>query len=411
MKLKLALSFLLVSLFTSCINASTPTSQPVSKTPSIENIILPTSVPLPDTLPTVIPDFLFVQSCVKIEDQIVSLKDITVGTILLFTDSPENQPFLVDIQTGQRYTLPSETKSPTFLGAQVSPDGNMFAYIEGITDNQFQFSKGILWVVDAHADILAKVPFDNGNFGNNLRWLDNERVVFYIDQTSQDGTVMVVNPFTREQYRISNELPNLLTGDLSWDVDWRVEYNLNLEWVAYLGVTKNPGGGSPIVRDVTTGQTIWQVESESNWEKPVWSPDGSEIAIIVSNELYQSELYLINRSGQAKTVFVEEQRQASAPSWSPDGKYIAFWNNHELMVYDKNFDKVIDLCIRNEYARQLPPIWSYDSQLVGVGVAHGTEMNPIDEPFTLIDIQNGIGYHSIELNTSAYPDIWMNSIQ
>ncbi|MEP7134386.1 MAG: hypothetical protein ABI904_05590 [Chloroflexota bacterium] len=395
---------LIIMILTGCMNISTPTSVPASQTPLIANTVIPTPTLLPLASPTAAPDPRYVQKCVKIEDQVVSLKDVTSGTILLFTNPPENQPFLLDIQTGRKYLLPTEVKNPTFLGEYVSPDGNKFAYVEGVVNSEYKFDKAILWVTNAHAEVLAKLRFNQG-LGNNLRWLDNDHVIFYFDQTGVDGTVMVVNPFTGEQQLIFNKLPNLVTGDLAWDVNWRAEYSKDLNWVAYLG-SSNPAGGSPIVYDVKTKKIIWQAVTDQNWDMSVWSPDDSQVtAIVWDDQTTQSELYLIDHSGHAKPIFVMGRKQAFAPSWSPDGNRIAFWNNHELMVYDLKADKTTSLCIGNEADRQYPPVWSPDSSQLGVD-------QYMDEQHTvLINIQQGVGYIPTEIQGIAtYPNIWMNSI-
>ncbi len=399
---------LIIMALTGCMNISAPTSVPASETPWIKNTIVSTPTILPVASPSVTPDPRYVNNCVQVDDQPVSLSNVTLGTILLYTASPDYKPFLMDIQTGQKYFLPFRANS-YFLGA-VSPDRNLLAYFEGVIDSQYQVVESILWVVNAHGDVQSKTTFV-GSLGNNLRWLGNDRVIFYTDQTSVDGTVMMVNPFTGEHHLISNELPNLLIGYVSWDVSWRVEYSPNLEWTAYLGSTEHSWGGSPIIRDVTTGKTIWQVESEWNWDMPVWSPDGSQVAVIVWNEqAAQSELYLIDRSGQAKPVFVKGQRLASALSWSPDGKRIAFWNDAELMIYDKDSDQVVNLCVRNDITTPSAPVWSPDSMQLGATQYVEENLIPVETYAVLIKLEHGIAYRVPEMPKDVFSDVWMNSI-
>jgi hypothetical protein len=236
--------------------------------------------------------------------------------------------------------------------------------------------------------------FGKEDYRGRLHWLDTECLLLYISQTEDDGTALVVNPFTGEQRTISNELPKLLSGGLVSLLEWRVEYSPNLEWVAYFYVHSSLERGI-IVRDLVTKQNLWR-STGGGLYRPAWSPDSQEVAVIDSSE---GQLYLVNRLGQAKPIIPDNMKKdVAAPSWSPDGKQLAFWNDHRLMVYDWKSDQVIDLCVPSgEYgAAILPaPVWSPDSQQLVVYYK------------ALVDLQKGIFYTYDGPNTTISG--WMKS--
>ena len=385
-------------LLASCGNPPATASLPASLTPVLRNPATPTITLTPEPTLTATLEPRLVQRCFSVEDKEIALKDVVSGTILINSD-------LIDSQTEKKYKLPSQSNDSSWGGSQASPNRNMFAYLELVENNQSDFIKEILWVVNARADVLAKVTFDRTDL-YSLRWLDNQRLLFYVTQTESTGTVLVFNPFTREQRTFSNELPDLYKDFVGATMTWRVEYSPNLEWVVYFGDTKSPGLG-PIVRDLVIKQTVWKPPVPGwSYERPAWSPDGKEVAVIASGHLY-----IVNHAGQSKPILDQSPSNlAAAPAWSPDGLHIAFWNGSKLMVYNKQMDQVVDVCVQNDVTTHSPPLWSLDSNQLAVeeyidqgpGKASGFD--------ALVDLQKNIVYKLPSLSGIPYPDAWMNSL-
>jgi len=337
------------------------------------------------------------EQCLNYKDE-TPLGEIATGTIVI-SNTDFTALFLLDLGTGQKYELPYLSKNNIMYSAvKVSPNGNMVAYPEGqlIGDG----GRTTLWVLDAHAEVLAKIPFDQYLF--NLRWLDNERVVLYTNQTAEKGSVLVVNPFTREQSVVSNELPELAV--FAWPgVEWGVEYSPDLQAVVFIGSLKVRDSG-PVLRDIARDQIIWEPQPPvSSFEMPKWSPDGKRVA-----EGASGYLYIIDRDGQATAVpKLNPLKGVAHFSWSPDGRYIAVWNSDRpqhyiLMVYDLQSEKLMDTCIEDVYPSS--PVWSPDSQqiIVNINVNKG-------EP-VLFDIQKEASYLLKSIPKIVYPSDWMNSM-
>jgi hypothetical protein len=399
------INFLILAILSlaSCNKPSMLTSLPITSTVVVENIIMPVStpavisVPTQSLIPTNTPTPVVAQHCPQIGGKEAALQDIATGTILL--DNGKSNPLaLLDLQTQIEYPLPAQTKPPKnviYNGSAVSPNGNMLAYFEMLGNESGETLSEKLWIVSTHGEVLASAIFNRTDLWNE-RWLDNERLLFYSSQTRKDGTVILFNPFTRAQQNVMNDLPGLYTSDDFRDYKWRVEYSPDLKWVVYLGKTNESGIG-PIVWDVTTKQILWQTLTVGkNFDKPVWSPIGDEIAV------FGDSLYIIDRNGQATTILNSNPSNFILNlSWSPDGLHIAFWNSYKLMVYNQQTGQITDYCIENKYP--ISPIWSPSSQQIIVS-------SDLYEGPVLVDIQKNTVHRLMSIPDVTYPLGWMNSV-
>jgi Tol biopolymer transport system component len=352
------------------------------------------------------------ENCLTVEQNETSLRDVASGTILLFPISSESPAILMDVNREKKYELPS-------IGdGQVSLDGDKFAYIEQPKNDQNETTVFILWVVDARANVLSKIKFDQNDeiwklldarsdipikspmdknfYLGQLRWLDNERVILTTDTYSK---LLVVHPFTGLRQVVSNELPLLDMFSFPGGPWWRVEYSPDLQWVAY---AYDEAGVSPgiIVRDVVSQKDLWKSPGGED-NRPVWSPNGKDVAVVG-----EGQLYLVDRYGDAKPVLpIDVRQQVASPSWSPDGRYIAFWNSSEqatysLIIYEIQTGKLTNYCITNPYHDV--PLWSPNSQQVIVN-------KNVDTGSILIDLPQKAAYKIQELpNTTILG--WMNSL-
>lgn len=378
----------------------TPDPSPTNRAPTLTKVIVPTATATLLATPTLPQGANLIERCPMVDTK-STLQEVTTGTIL-------QDDSLWDIQTGKKYKLPS-TSAIAFdhYGLQVSPNRNMLAYIEN-TSNQQQ----ILWVLDAHASVLAKHSFERNDI-EQPRWLDNERLVFYTAQTDQGGSVLVINPFTNQQMSISNELPKILRLQGlrgGTNITWLVEYSPDLRKVVYLSFLDDNIAST--FRDISSEKTVWQTLGYHPKGKPVWAPDGQQVAVN-SNE----KLYLINISGHVQPVLNENASNQwgaildEVPSWSPDGQKLAFWNKRNLAIYDMKTLQAVHLCIRSEgEAFPDPARWAPDHRqllVYGFDAQHG---NRHSLSFILIDLQKNIAYTRLSTVQNINPDIWMNSL-
>ncbi len=401
MKKYILLGVLICMVMIGCATSIAPTVQPPASSGIVQEMLTLTpeiTLATPATnSPTVVP----AQQCFSISEMDVELSNISSGTILWDKNLKYPESLLVNIETGQKYEL-----SARGANGQVSPDGDKFAYVEDVMDIQGEPTGNLLWVVNARSEALAQVSFEQKEFIELPRWLDNNRLIL---RTKKQDTFIVINPFTDERSVVSNELPLLYTGPAP-GLNWRAEYSPDLSQVIYYYVGEKKDDIIPvgsILRDIATKQNLWQ-SIGGDESQPVWSPDGKEVAATGGGQLY-----LVNQLGQAMPVLsASSPKLAQSPSWSPNGQYIAFWNDRNLWVYDTKKDQVMDLCIPYGSGAVLPkpPLWTPDSKQITV-LTYTPEQNLGFQ--VLIDLHKRGAYKIAELpelSSSHFLAAWMNSI-
>jgi Tol biopolymer transport system component len=79
--------------------------------------------------------------------------------------------------------------------------------------------------------------------------------------------------------------------------------------------------------NVATGETLQLSSTDEYIEKPVWAPDGKEIAstgkVFTDNAFYQDQILVVYPHYQ-KSPQITSNSQNIAPSWSPDSEKMAF---------------------------------------------------------------------------------------
>lgn len=391
-----------ISLTVGCSSAKvSPTAQTIS--PDIINSVMPSFAPStpthissPNAMSTKISETRAPDSCFAVAEEKVPLESIAIGTVLIGKGYNYGQS-LLDLSTGIKYEVTTQSQCAFCVRWAVSPDKSLLAGTEEIQNNSGQFEKTILWVLNARAEVFKKIPLDLSGL-YNMHWLDNQNIIFHTEQTTKDGTVMLVNPFNGEQNYISNKLPNFYTENYLYPtLGWLIEYSPNLEWGIYFGLTPS-GELGYVIRNFTNEKTVLQVaDTSGEYQKPVWSADRDEIAVVISGRPY-----LINRRGEARSILNESQQsQVARLSWSLSGRYIAFWNFDTLMIYDAQSEKVSDTCFKSK--EQFSLIWSPDDRQISIPKYLG-------DGSILIDIQENKIYNLTVMPDIIYPQEWMNSI-
>jgi hypothetical protein len=411
--MKKTLSYIVAGMFllTNCtsprIETDTPVVSPASNTPTLisTNIPIPTETPLPSVTATPLNNV--VQNCLDIKEEI-SLLDVTSSGVVVLGGEIDESPYLLNLQTGDRYELPLDDKVNSALyGVHSSPDGKKLAYIEDIQNNAKERVKQKIWVVDTNGSVLSSQEINSDILFRDWRWLDNENLHFnFRTITPEDGVVVLFNPFTKDWKYLSNELLDLFPYFDVHRTSWLVEYNPNLEWVVYLG---DKGGyeSGPIVWDLESNKLIWHLWGDSFQDIPQWSPAGDELAVVVDGYFYR-----VNRDGQSISLpEIGQESKIVGFSWAPDGLKIALLvqvNQPEkdgyLMLYNIQDNQVVNYCIESDNLTSVfPPVWSLDSQLVSFRTVIMKDDGPW-ETLILLDVKNKAAY---KLPEAMEPLAWM----
>lgn len=140
--------------------------------------------------------------------------------------------------------------------------------------------------------------------------------------------------------------------------------------------------GATLAYAVITGSGTAVVVSDTNGlnpdtlafgERPVWSPDASQLAIFYKPDNIDDEIGVINSASPTSRTNLSNSILLDAlPAWSPDGSTIAFYSRRAagagvyLMQSDGSNQRFLYAA-----ALVLPPAWSPDGKLLAVLDASG----------------------------------------
>lgn len=412
MKKRATVVFALIILFVSLLacgevhSISNPTLEAMSSgfprtaswTPS-----LTTATETPSSTPPIVSELPVVQQCINVGTTEYSLANLTTGTVVLNHDLSAFQYYLYEIQTGTEYSLPIQMEGFLF-SLSVSPDRDKLAYTQFLNYvDGTGYTKMVLYVVNAKAEVLAKITYDRGDL-DHLHWLGNDRLLFYNYLTTHEGVLLLLNPFRNEQRLLRNEMPDYFTDPYEEWRNWKVEYSPDLEWGMYVAAFDEL---KVVLRDYVSGETLW-TSREFMGRAPRWSPDGALVAYADGNDLY-----LFNRSGEV-TLLISDNRPGEDPmyiqrihdyQWSPDGNYLAFWAANSLLLYDRQANLILNRCNLDDFSYHYLT-WSPDGHQIDI------LSSKVDHSWTtrevIVDITNSTGF-LINQDQLKELTIWMNS--
>lgn len=344
-----------------------PTSTPTTtRTPTPIATITPEKT-CPTRVTGLQPGFLSPGVIVFIESDRMTFVRYIDYLYILSSQNPELHPFMEDLSQG-------------ILGDfHVSPNGKWLAFGQEIRDGQRYINS--LIVTTSNAAERRIIPWDEENWSYMIKgWLsDNQHLMIiprYDHPVSRKDEVIIFNPFTGEQQRIS---PSFTYGENSFLVDggWGtvgldVVYDSTLTRVAYL-----EDDDTIILWDTENLRELWRFVEPvlMSREEPTWSPDGSYLAVVdlVSDDNFldradEFQIVLADRYGaevwRSKTYpFYDKWYVSMHFSWSPDGKYLVFrWmvpedGEQRTFLLDTAKMEVLDFCIDGSF-----PVWSPDSR-------------------------------------------------
>jgi len=373
------------------VPSSTPASLHLTQTPK------PVSLPLRT----------FTKRCLNVEPA-TTKGFLSEGTI-----------FLYEHDSDEILLLTSRDEEPRLLTGV--PEGSP----QGVSQNwawmAFHLPQSGISVIASNGELVT-TPHRNNQWGLLQGWLDSERIIFQ-ELTRKSNVLYIYNPFTgqenifapnvtdRYQY-IDREFSNV------WPVVWKFAPDPTLTRMVYVrALQERP---ELVLINLENGETLWKLDRFSPGDRhiPVWSPDGSQLAVISDDyqsvpETYRWEVYTVNRDGQDiqwLDVSVESGSLGNGvwgdqPAWSPDGRYIAFYSE-DLYILDTMSRQVVDYCIPHtaeagDFINYLTPIiWSPDSRQVIFQAGNYQAV--------VIDIENNRAFQLVD-DIALQPLGWINS--
>jgi hypothetical protein len=153
------------------------------------------------------------------------------------------------------------------------------------------------------------------------------------------------------------------------------------------------GGAEYQVKSLDTGESLWTIDFEPLHpfrNRPMWSPDGQYLGILLSsNDLRQDYLRIYDRSGVLVYNFALP-RAGIDLTWSPDSQHLAFFRTvpdpleevvRVLTYLDLKEGAIYDLCL-TDVAGAYPIVWSPD----GTKLAINAQLEYAEDPPALLSI-------------------------
>jgi TolB protein len=107
--------------------------------------------------------------------------------------------------------------------------------------------------------------------------------------------------------------------------DWSPVWSPSGDAIAFLSAREGPARLFVMLPDGTGQRRLladWDAEVEE--ESPVFSPDGSSLAVVVRRKDGGGEIWLADPKSGARRPLSQAGARDSAPVWSPDGRYLVF---------------------------------------------------------------------------------------
>ena len=180
-----------------------------------------------------------------------------------------------------------------------------------------------VWAYNIAAATLRQVTkFTNGD----VKWLEgngNELVI------EHNGYLHLVDPVTGK----TNQLNITVTGDFPW-AETRIENVTNRMADAVLSPTGKrilaEARGEIFTIPVENGDARNLTHSSNAADRrPIWSPDGKQIAWFSDMDGKDYAMYITDQEGTKtpRKISIGESKLPWEPVWSPDGKFIAYADN------------------------------------------------------------------------------------
>jgi Tol biopolymer transport system component len=190
---------------------------------------------------------------------------------------------------------------------------------------------------------------------------DGRRIAFRRDENPYDrsGIYIINADGSGERFLSVGRSP-------AWASDGRLAFSLGGGASAGSIAVLNPDGvgflhllrGSSLV---TAGESCDDGWLNPHVDRPAWSPDGGQIAFVLTCSGEWSRLFVMNADGSEAHLLVDSW-QAYAPAWSPDGSRMAATIDGAISVMDVLAGTWQDSGARGRYQGKLD--WSPDGRQV-----------------------------------------------
>ncbi len=440
MKKMKRISFLVLILVSSLISNcsksgdSAPTKAiPTESTPEMTaEFTFEESTPTPTKSPRVIavtidPTFLpqekvisegrFQRTCINVKREMPDYANVDSGFVLY--DRSKGIYYIQTLLSDNGVILPNVEP----YSIKVSPNRKWIAYLQDTVPHQYNFH-----LVVQSADRKVQKTFNSETIGDVTGisgWLNDENIALELLSKQPLSTLVVINPFTGSQQKLTPDFPNIYDGGTwEWDSSGLTVYSPDLHYVVY---PAHYGDTPPryIMWDIQNSREIVAILTGDLIQEPQWAENG-KLAVVTINKYFpvsSSEFYSANIDGMVvqlsklEELFPNIGTKVRSWSWSPDSRYIAFWldfyqkksvSEERLMILDTETGDIVDYCIQgdeiqiatDQLAYTPPPIWSPNGGSLLIENRYETDQSRL----ILLELGNNAAY---QLAQNVSPLGWM----
>ena len=227
-----------------------------------------------------------------------------------------------------------------------APDGKSIAYL---SDESGSLE---IHLVKPGDETVTRLT-NSGSNSRYPRWSPDGRRLAFISGEDDRSDLYLLSVEDRTTSLVSANATNDVLGDWSPNGEWLVYYNEGAPETRGLWL-RNPEGVN-LVR-----------LTESNDRGPVWSPDGSRIAFVRSED-GKSDIFVLERRGNEGweenfelSRLTKHEANDHSPNWSSDGSRLAFVSHRDgnAEIYTMKADGSKQLRLTKNNADDLTPDWS-----------------------------------------------------
>jgi Tol biopolymer transport system component len=193
-------------------------------------------------------------------------------------------------------------------------------------------------------------------------WSPDGSMLAYVSYAGFDGSVLyLMNADGSDQRR-------MLTGVASrpvWSPDGRqiaisaIDSEVQHQQIHVVAVD---GSGSS---RLTSHENVPTASLSAGNVDPAWSPDGTQITFIATQFDGPSEVYVMNADGANVRRLTDSPIRKTSPAWSPDGTQIAYWTDEgDVDIWVMRADGSDQRNLTSSPLVEINPSWSPDSQTI-----------------------------------------------
>ncbi len=268
------------------------------------------------------------------------------GSLVLWDDSGV---YMQDLRTGRRTSVVAEDDG--FIDASlytqlVSPDLMHFAFVEWFTNTTAVNGTRSLRVIDASGHDVTPRHWEQ-EWSNTGGWITPSTVAIVL-RGDPKGTMVAYDPFTGDAVSLPPVFPDMNVHDpIHWYKGGPLAvYDASLTRAVYFAYDSRF-----VMWGIPEGEPIWTASTDDARTPPIWSPDGTKVAVVLASHSWaaqtlqeSSSLYVVTAAGDATKIvdtranFSPEAAGILNPRWSPDGTTIAF-----QLVFGSPSGDIVDL--------------------------------------------------------------------